>query len=93
MMILKTRTRKRKKAMAGKESTKGIVTERLPDGKFRIDIGKGEGKDIIGFLSGKMRINNINVIVGDSVLVELDPYGGHATNRIIRRFLPYEKEA
>lgn len=33
-----------------------------------------EGKMIKGFLSGKMRMNKIRVIVGDKVSIELDPY-------------------
>lgn len=33
-----------------------------------------EGKTIKGFLSGKMRMNKIRVIVGDKVSIELDPY-------------------
>lgn len=38
------------------------------------DVPALEGKLIRGFLSGKMRMNKIRVIVGDKVSIELDPY-------------------
>ena len=59
----------------------GIVTEALPNTLFRVDIG--DEKIIISYLSGKMRMNRIKVLVGDRVEVLLDPYGGKG--RIIKR--------
>ncbi len=59
----------------------GIVTEALPNTLFRVDIG--DGKIIIAYLSGKMRMHRIKVLVGDRVEVLLDPYGGKG--RIIKR--------
>lgn len=59
----------------------GIVTEALPNTLFRVDIG--EGKTLISYLSGKMRIHRIKVLVGDRVDVLIDPYGGKG--RIIKR--------
>jgi len=47
----------------------GMVTEALPNA--------------LVYLSGKMRLNRIKVIIGDSVEVVLDPYGGRG--RIVRR--------
>jgi translation initiation factor IF-1 len=32
-----------------------------------------------------MKQNHIRAIVGDEVVVILDPYGGKATNRIVQR--------
>jgi translation initiation factor IF-1 len=66
-----------------KPIAKGIITELLPNLMFRIQLE--DGNLIIGYLSGKMRVNNIKVIIGDKVLVELDPYKGKTSNRIIRR--------
>lgn len=43
----------------------------------------GEAKEILSYLSGKMRLHRIRVLVGDKVLLELEPYGGKA--RIIKR--------
>jgi translation initiation factor IF-1 len=59
----------------------GIVTEALPNTLFRVDIGGG--KIIISYLSGKMRMHRIKVLLGDRVEVLLDPYGGKG--RIIKR--------
>ena len=59
----------------------GTVIEALPNTLFRVDLG--DGKIIISYLSGKMRINRIKVLLGDRVEVLLDPYGGKG--RIIKR--------
>ncbi len=59
----------------------GIVTEALPNTLFRVDVG--QEKIIIAYLSGKMRLHRIKVLVGDRVEVLLDPYGGKG--RIIKR--------
>lgn len=59
----------------------GIVTEALPNTLFRVDIGNEV--PIITYLSGKMRMHRIKVLVGDRVDVLLDPYGGKG--RIIKR--------
>lgn len=64
------------------ELSEGTVTEILPNAMFRIIVKDTEQK-IIGFLSGKMRKFRIKVLVGDTVLMVLDPYGGKA--RITRR--------
>lgn len=59
----------------------GTVIEALPNTLFRVDIG--EGKTLISYLSGKMRIHRIKVLIGDRVEVLVDPYGGKG--RIIKR--------
>ena len=40
-------------------------------------------KEILAYLGGKMRMHRIKVLIGDSVEVVLDPYGGKG--RIIKR--------
>jgi translation initiation factor IF-1 len=40
-------------------------------------------EEILTYLSGKMRLHRIRVLIGDRVLVETDPYGGKG--RIIKR--------
>ncbi len=68
--------------MQSKEATtKGIVIEAMPNTLFKISLE--DGKDIIAYLSGKMRMNKIRVLVGDTVEVLEDPYGGKA--RIVKR--------
>jgi translation initiation factor IF-1 len=60
----------------------GIVTEALPNTFFKVR-RDDSGEEMLTFLSGKMRLHRIRVLVGDRVLVEIDPYGGKG--RIIKR--------
>jgi translation initiation factor IF-1 len=66
-------------------TVRGIVTEALPSTLFRVKIENSEEnqKDILAYLSGKMRMHRIKVLIGDGVEVLLDPYGGKG--RIIKR--------
>ena len=73
----------------------GTVMESLPNIMFRVKLDpvsrqaldgtNHEDSDevILAYLSGKMRLHRIRVLVGDKVLLELEPYGGKA--RIIKR--------
>lgn len=63
------------------KEVQGTVEEALPNTLFRISLGEEE--PILAYLAGKMRLHRIKVLVGDKVLVKLDPYGGKA--RITRR--------
>lgn len=65
----------------GKQTIEGTVIEALPNTLFRVDVG--QEREVMAFLSGKMRKFRIRVLVGDTVEMELDPYGGKA--RIVRR--------
>ncbi len=60
----------------------GVVTEALPNTMFRLKI-EGQEEELLAYLAGKMRMNRIRVLVGDKVLVEIDPYGGKG--RITKR--------
>jgi translation initiation factor IF-1 len=60
---------------------KAMVEEALPNTLFRLKLETGEG--ILAYLAGKMRLHRIKVLVGDTVTVKLDPYGGKG--RITRR--------
>ncbi|MBD3359870.1 MAG: translation initiation factor IF-1 [Candidatus Buchananbacteria bacterium] len=51
---------------------KGVVLELLPAGSFKIRLENDQ--EILGFLSGKMRIHKIRLSPGDEVKVELTPY-------------------
>ncbi|MBX4215594.1 translation initiation factor IF-1 [Candidatus Parcubacteria bacterium] len=66
---------------SAEELVQGTVTEALPATLFRVKLG--EDKELISYLSGKMRLHRIKVLVGDKVLVKLDPYGGKG--RIVKR--------
>jgi translation initiation factor IF-1 len=59
----------------------GVVEEALPNTLFRVSLDSGEV--VLSYLAGKMRLHRIKVLVGDKVLLKLDPYGGKA--RITRR--------
>lgn len=60
---------------------RGVVTEALPSTLFRVKMA--DEKEILAYLGGKMRMHRIKVLIGDSVEVILDPYGGKG--RIIKR--------
>ena len=64
-----------------KDTVTGVVSEALPNPLFRVKVG--ENKELMAYLAGRMRVNRIRVLVGDTVIVEIDPYGGKG--RIIKR--------
>ena len=59
----------------------GTVIEALPDTKFKIQLE--DGRELLSYLAGKMRLNYIKVMIGDKVTLELSPDG--TRGRIIRR--------
>lgn len=63
------------------EEKQGIVEEALPNTLFRVTLDSGE--QILAYLAGKMRLHRIKVLVGDKVVIQLDPYGGRG--RIVKR--------
>ena len=50
----------------------GIITENLSNSMFKVELENGI--EIICHISGKIRINNIRLITGDKVKVEMSPY-------------------
>lgn len=63
-------------------SLQGIVEEALPGTLFRIKCN--ESHEVLATLSGKMRQNQIHVLPGDNVIVEVSPYD-MTRGRIVRR--------
>lgn len=66
-----------------KNTKEGQVIEALPGGVFRVLLN--EGSEVLGHLSGKMRLHYIKVLVGDRVLVEFSHYDetkGRITKRL-----------
>ena len=59
----------------------GEVTETLPDTKFKVRLD--DGREVLAYLSGKMRMNYIKVMIGNKVTLELSPDGNKG--RIIYR--------
>ena len=50
----------------------GKVLEVIPGGNFYVQLENGH--KIEAHVSGKMRVNNIRIIPGDTVVIELSPY-------------------
>ena len=50
----------------------GIVDEVLPNAMFRVVLDNGH--KIIATIGGRLRQNNIRILLGDSVDVEMSPY-------------------
>lgn len=63
------------------ERQEGVVEEALPGLTFRVRLNNNQ--EILGYLSGKMKIHNIRVLAGNRVLVEVAPDGRRG--RIVRR--------
>ena len=57
-----------------KKNTKweGRVIEALPNASFKVLLP--DGREVLGFLSGKMRLNRIKILPGDKVTIETTPY-------------------
>ncbi len=60
----------------------GIVLEALPNTNFRVQLE--DGREILAYLAGKMRLHYIKVMIGDRVAVELSPDG--LRGRIVFRY-------
>lgn len=60
--------------MSAKEviEVKGKVLEALPNANFRVEIEGGH--IILAHISGKIRMNYIKILPGDSVTIEMSPY-------------------
>jgi translation initiation factor IF-1 len=68
--------------IAKPETATGTVIEALPNTLFRVKLDNSE-EEKLAYLAGKMRMNRIRVLIGDRVIMELDPYGGKG--RIVKR--------
>lgn len=60
----------------------GQVIEALPNTTFKVSLD--DGREVLAYLSGKMRLNYIKVMIGDRVALELSPDGkrGRITRRL-----------
>ena len=50
----------------------GTVSEKLPNNMYRVELENG--LKVLAHVSGKMRMNFINILPGDKVRVEVSPY-------------------
>lgn len=83
--------------MKEKEGTiafEGMVTDALPESRFRVTLENGV--EVLAYGSGKMKMHRIRILAGDRVTVEMSPYDltkgritfRHATARIEGGFSP-----
>ena len=61
----------------------GVIAEVLPNTMYRVQIEQFE-KPVLANLNGRMRMNNIKVLEGDTVELEFSPYD-LTRGRITRR--------
>ena len=50
----------------------GVIKELLPNAMFRVELENGH--EILGHISGRMRLHFIRILPGDTVIVEMSPY-------------------
>ena len=50
----------------------GKVTDVLPGGQYKVELENGH--TVVAHVSGKIRLNYIRILVGDTVTIELSPY-------------------
>lgn len=72
--------------MAKEESVKmtGQIVDVLPNAMFRVAV-EGMEMPVMGIISGKMRMNNIKILLGDTVDIECSAYDltkGRITRRV-----------
>lgn len=70
--------------MAKEEGFKmeGVVVDVLPNAMFKVTLN--ESHTVIGYISGRMRQNDIKILLGDTVEIEFSPYDV-TRGRITRR--------
>jgi translation initiation factor IF-1 len=50
----------------------GTISEALSNAMFRVQLENGH--EVLAHISGKMRMNNIRILPGDRVRLEMSPY-------------------
>lgn len=59
-------------AKQGVIEVEGIIIETLPNTVFEVELENGH--IVMAHISGKMRMNNIRLMTGDRVKIEMSPY-------------------
>lgn len=70
-------------AKANLKEFEGTIKESLPNMMFRVELA--DGREVLGHVSGKMRLHFIKILLGDRVLVEMTPYDA-SRGRITYRY-------
>ena len=50
----------------------GVVVQKLPNAMFKVELENGH--IVLAHISGKLRMNFINILPGDKVTLEMSPY-------------------
>lgn len=61
----------------------GVVTETLPNTTFRVKLD--DGREVLAYVSGRMRRYFIKILLGDRVKVELSLYD-ETRGRVVYRY-------
>ena len=69
-------------AKEGGVKVEGEITDVLPNAMFKVKLRTGT--TVLGYISGKMRQNEIRILDGDFVEIEMSPYD-LSKGRIVRR--------
>lgn len=64
-------------------SVEGVVKELLPNTMFRVELPTGHS--VLAHISGKMRLNFIRILPGDTVVMEMSPYDMSKARIIFRK--------
>lgn len=65
----------------------GIVLEALPSTHFKVRLE--DGREILAYLAGKLKIHRIKILAGDYVQIEMSPYD-EGRGRIVYRGRSYQ---
>jgi translation initiation factor IF-1 len=71
-MYICTKFNQNLKMGKGNIEVRGTVLEALSNANFKVELDNGI--QVVCHLSGKMRMNYIKVLPGDTVVVEMSPY-------------------
>ena len=50
----------------------GTIDEAMPNAMFKVELANGH--QLLAHISGKLRMNNIRILPGDKVTLEMSPY-------------------
>lgn len=64
-------------------TVEGVVKELLPNTMFRVELSTGH--KVLAHISGKMRLNFIRILPGDTVVMEMSPYDMTKARIIFRK--------
>jgi translation initiation factor IF-1 len=64
----------------------GVVSEVLPDSRFRVKLDNGH--ELVAYSAGKMRKHRIRILAGDRVSLELSPYDLNKGRIVFRHLEP-----